>query len=152
MTKPHFTLAEFFFSETATRLGINNTTATPSILNNLEALRVNILEPIRAHFGKPFVPNSVYRSPKLNKALRSKPTSQHVEGKAADFEIPGVRNIDLARWIERNIPEFDQLLLEFYSPIDPTAGWVHVSYSEGANRREVLTIGKSGVKRGLPDK
>ena len=75
---------------------------------------------------------------------------QHPKGEAADIEVPGVANLDLARWIEDNL-DSDQLILEFYDFSDPRAGWVHVSYHhENANRHEVLTIGKHFSSKGLP--
>jgi zinc D-Ala-D-Ala carboxypeptidase len=60
----------------------------------------------------------------LCEAIGSKFTSQHAKGQAADFEVPGVANIELARWIEANL-DYDQLILEFYDPNDPAAGWIH---------------------------
>ena len=100
---------------------------------NLAALCENVLEPIRAHFGKPVHVNSAYRSAKVNAAVGSKPTSQHMLGQAADIEIPGVANGDLAVWIRDHLA-FDQLILESYHPGQPSSGWVHVSYS-GASKK-----------------
>jgi uncharacterized protein YcbK (DUF882 family) len=51
--------------------------------------------------------NSGYRSPALCEAIGSKPTSQHCDGEAADIEIFGVSNYDLAKYIENNL-NFDQ--------------------------------------------
>jgi len=53
--------------------------------------------------------------------------------------VPGVPNAELAEWIRDNL-EFDQLILEFYTPGIPDSGWVHVSYlADGDNRGECLT-------------
>jgi hypothetical protein len=73
----------------------------------------------------------------LCRAIGSRSTSQHAKGEAADFEVPGVANIELARWI-RDTLDFDQLILEFHDPDDPTAGWVHCSYRAGGNRKQSL--------------
>lgn len=144
----HFTLAEAGRSQSATRLGIDN--RPPDALHiALKAVAVKILEPIRAWHGKPFVPSSWYRSITLNSAIGGAKKSQHMLGEAVDIELPGVPNIELARWIEEHI-DFDQLILEFWNPADPSAGWVHVSYREGLNRGDVLTIGKIGMRKGLP--
>jgi hypothetical protein len=62
--------------------------------------------------------SSGYRSPELCIAIGSKTTSQHAKGEAADFEIFGVSNKVLADWIHNNI-NYDQLILEFWSPEDP---------------------------------
>lgn len=144
----HFSIKELSKSQTALRLKIDNTPG-PEETKNLECLAEAILEPVRAHYGKPYSPSSGYRSLALNRAIGSKDTSQHVKGEAVDFEVPGVSNIALACWVADNL-DTDQVILEFYSPSDPKAGWVHVSYVEGKNRNIVLTIGMDGVQEGLP--
>lgn len=138
---PHFKLYELVKSETADRLGIDNTPPA-AMVPKLTRLAGHLLEPVRNKFGIPFSPNSGYRCLKLNRALGSKDTSQHVKGEAVDIELPGVPNGDLARWIEGNL-DFDQLILEFYTPGKPTSGWVHVSLADADNRGDVLTIGKT---------
>ena len=64
-------------------------------------------------------------------------TSQHAKGEAADFEIFGISNKELADWIHYKI-NYDQLILEYWKEEDPNSGWVHCSYSEGNNRRQYL--------------
>lgn len=144
---PHFTLAELTRSQLAVRRGIDNTPPAPAI-ERLRLLCLHVLEPVRDRFG-PFSPSSGYRSPSLNRLLGSKDNSQHCKGEAADFEIPGIANIEVARWIAAAL-DFDQLILEFYSETDPAAGWVHCSYKAVGNRKEILTIGKTGSRFGLP--
>ena len=56
---------------------------------------------------------------------------------AAEFEIPGVDNRELARWIRNNL-EVDQGILEFYRDGEPTSGWIHCSYSVNTNRQQWL--------------
>ena len=56
---------------------------------------------------------------------------------AADFEIPGVDNRELARWIRNNL-EVDQGILEFYKDGEPSSGWIHCSYSRNSNRQQWL--------------
>jgi len=132
----HFTLSELTKSQTAKRLGINNKPDSRA-LANLMALVCHILEPVRVHFGIPFTPSSGYRCLKLNRAIGSKSTSQHVKGEAVDFEIPTIANRDLADWIKENLT-FDQLILELHNPDVADSGWVHCSYREGNNRCEYL--------------
>ena len=131
----NFSLAELVKSQTATRKGINNEPGTAEI-ENLIHLAKNILQPVREHFGKPVAISSGYRSPELCEAIGSSAKSQHAKGEAADFEINGVDNKELATWITKNC-EFDQLILEFYDGIDPNSGWVHCS-----TKREPETVRK----------
>jgi len=89
--------------------------------------------------------SSGYRSPELCIAIGSKTTSQHAKGEAADFEIFGVSNKELADWIHNNI-NYDQLILEFWSPEDPNKGWIHCSYSRDNNRKQYLRAYKNEGK------
>ena len=96
-----------------------------------------MLQPIRSEFDKPVIISSGFRSAELCISIGSKPTSQHAEGKAADLEIPGVDNMELAMWIRNNL-NFDQLILEFYKDGEPNSGWVHVSWNGNNNRNQIL--------------
>ena len=79
-------------------------------------------------------------------AIGSSEKSQHAKGEAADFEITGVDNIDLAIWISKYL-EFDQLISEFYVEGDEDSGWVHCSYkADGKNRKQCLTAYKENGK------
>lgn len=142
----NFTLEELTKSQTALIWGIDNTPSEEEI-ERLQLLVDNVLQPVRDHFGRPVTINSGFRCLELNRALKSKDTSQHRRGEAGDIEVPGISNIELARWIADNL-EFDQLILEFYSEDDPSAGWVHVSYVK-SNRKSLLTITKNGTRTGL---
>lgn len=140
----NFYLSELIKSQEASRLGISNTPSPEQILK-LKALCLEILEPVRAHFGaKPLVISSGFRNQKVNSAVGSSSTSQHTRGEAVDFEIPGVPNGDVAKYIRDNL-KFDQLILEFYTQGQPNSGWVHVSYAP-AFRKSVLTAIKRGSK------
>jgi hypothetical protein len=140
----NFTMAEFTKSDTATKLKIDNTPKGEH-LEAAKKLFENIVQKVRDHFG-PTVLNSGYRSPELNEAVRGSRTSQHCQGEAADIEVPGVPNADVAQWVVDNC-DFDQVILEFYTPGIPDSGWVHVSYnSDGKQRKSVLTAMKEGGK------
>jgi hypothetical protein len=147
----NFVLSEFEKSQTATRKGIINKAGSGEI-KNLTDLCYEILEPTRAKFGKPITITSGYRSEALCEAIGSKKTSQHTKGEACDFEIAGVSNLQVALWIENNCT-FDQLILEYWKDDvkDPNQGWIHVSYKEGSNRKQVLTFSGSEYKNGLPE-
>lgn len=134
---PHFTLEEMIKSQAGDRAGIDNM-PPPACREALRALCVNVLEPIRERFG-PVVVTSGYRGPELNRMVGSSSSSQHLKGEAADIEVPGMSNGDLARWIEKHL-EYDQLILECYKLGVPSSGWVHVSYKDHTpNRKQELT-------------
>ena len=98
------------------------------------------LQPVRSHFDRPLIISSGFRCAQLCTEIGSKITSQHTAfdgAAAADFEIPGVDNRELALWIKNEL-EFDQLILEFYRDNEPTSGWIHCSYSTNHNRNQSL--------------
>jgi len=132
----NFSLGEMTKSQTATRKGIDNTPSAEH-QENLKRLCENVLQPVRDHFSRVVTVSSGYRSPELCTAIGSKTTSQHAKGEAADFEIFGVSNKELADYINENL-DYDQLILEYWKESDPNSGWVHCSYSEGNNRNQYL--------------
>lgn len=140
----HFTLEEFTKSQTAIRRGIRNN-PTAAHREAMVLLCEFVLEPVRTHFGRPVRITSGYRSAALNRAINGSDSSQHSKGEAADFEIPGVSNREVAKWIEANL-RFDQLILEGYKKGDPNSGWIHVSYSASRARKDVLTATFPGPK------
>jgi hypothetical protein len=141
----HFKLGEFIKSETAIRKGIDNSPSEDH-LENLKLVCQKILEPVRKHFGKPIRINSGYRGPALNAAVGGSSKSQHCNGEAVDFEIDGLANPELAKWVAANC-EFDQIILEFYDPKEgPNSGWVHASYSKKSNRKQTMTASSAGGK------
>ena len=113
-------------------------------LANAKALCENVLQKVREHFG-PTTINSGYRGEALNKAVGGSAKSQHCKGQAADIEVPGVSTFEVAKWIERHT-DFDQVILEFYTPGIPDSGWVHVTYNTEGNRKKSLTASKVGGK------
>ena len=138
---PHFTLNELTYSDTATRLDIDNT-PTKEALKNLQILAEG-LEHVRNKLdGNAIRISSGFRCLKLNRVLRSKDTSHHVMGLAADFSCPNYGSInDVMRAIAESSIEYDQLIMEFNS-------WVHISFPADKEkpRRQTFVIDKSGVK------
>ena len=147
----NFTLSEMTKSETALRLSLPND-PEPEHLENMKALAEKVLQPVRDHFARGVKVNSAYRHPDVNRAVGGSTTSDHCRGMAADIEIPGVPNAELAQWIADNC-DFRQLILEFYTPGIPDTGWVHVSYNPADNKKQILTAmkenGKTVYKPGL---
>ena len=139
----NFTLSELTKSDTAIRKGINNNPNAEQV-EKLKLLCENILQPVRDHFGRVKV-TSGFRSVDLCIAIGSSRDSQHAKAEAADFECPGVDNVELADWIKRELP-YDQLILEFYTPGEPNSGWIHCSYTEGTPRASFLHAFRSEGK------
>ena len=134
----HFSLSELTKSDTAVRKGIPNVPKDEEV-ENLIMVCSEIQETVRVQYGIPFIPNICYRCLELNRAIGSSDRSQHVQGKAVDFEIPGVDNKEVALWVKENC-DFDQLILEFYKEGEPTSGWVHCSYDVDKEHRKSARI------------
>ena len=145
----NFNLKEMTKSDTATRLGLDNTPGEVEI-ENLRLLCEKVLQPVRDHFGKSVTVNSGFRSPESNAAVNGSKTSDHCKGQAADIEIPGVPNAELAQWIMDNC-DYTQLILEFYTQGIPDSGWVHVSFDPSNLKKQELTAVKvAGKTQYLP--
>ena len=145
----NFSLNELTQSETALRKGLNNV-PTQAIIDSLQTLAVNVLQPIRDHYGRGVKVSSGYRSPEVNAAVGGSKVSDHCKGQAADIEIPGLPNMELATYIKDNL-KFTQLILEFYTPGVVDSGWVHVSYNPDNLKCQVMTaIMKDGKTVYLP--
>ena len=146
----NFSLKELTKSSTAVRHGISNEPDKEQLVN-LTVLTNCVLQKIRDTHGRVDV-NSGLRVLELNRAIGSGDSSQHVLGMAADIECPSISNMELAVWIKDNL-EFDQIILEFYTPSDPASGWVHVSFNKEGNRKRVLRAmknnGKTAYEEGL---
>jgi hypothetical protein len=140
----NFSLHELTKSETALRMGFDNTPGEAETAA-LKLLAEKVLQPVRDHYGKGVKCNSGFRSPESNAAVGGSRTSDHCKGQAADIEIPGVPNAELAQWIMDNL-EYTQLILEFYTPGIPDSGWVHVSYDPNNLKKQELTAMKVAGK------
>jgi len=110
---PNFTLEELTHSEIAERQGLDNT-PNADVKANLTRL-ARFLEEVRRVLGRPIMVNSAYRSPQVNTAVGSKPTSQHCNGCAADIKVPGLTPDNIVKEIIKTNLEYDQLIREFDS-------------------------------------
>jgi zinc D-Ala-D-Ala carboxypeptidase len=140
----NFSLHELTKSETALRLGMPNEPG-PAEIASLTTLAGEILQPVRNHYGKGVKVNSGFRHPDVNAAVKGSRTSDHCLGMAADIEIPGVPNHELAEYIAKNY-KFTQVILEFYTQGIPDSGWVHVSYNPADLKCQTLTAVKQDGK------
>ena len=140
----NFSLLELTKSQTAARKDIDNT-PSPEHQENLKLLCTHILQPVRDRFERVVSVSSGYRSEELCTAIGSKTTSQHAKGQAADFEIYGLSNQELATYIKENL-DYDQLILEYWTPESPNNGWIHCSYNVNLNRKQYLRAYKNEGK------
>lgn len=134
----NFELSELIKSQTASRFNLDNT-PNESVIKNLKLLCEKVLQPIRDNFDKPVIITSGYRSIAVNNAVGGSSKSQHCFGQAADFDIPGIANYDLAVWIKDNL-NYDQLILECYT--GGNSGWIHVGYSSAHKNQELTFNGR----------
>ena len=139
----NFTVQEFTKSQTAIRQGLDNKPSTIH-LHNAKLLFGNVVQKVRDNFGVTVI-NSGYRGRALNEAVGGSTKSQHCKGEAVDIECPGTSNYDVANWIKENC-DFDQLILEFYTPGEPNSGWIHCSYTTDQPRKQFLHAFKSEGK------
>lgn len=133
---PHFKLSEFTNSSTAKAQEIDNT-PTLEIVERLQLLCINVLEPLRNAFDRPICIGSGFRCAKLNKAVGGVSNSQHMTGEAADIHVPDVATgREWFEWIRKNCI-FDQLICERENK-NSTRFWIHVSFKSSGNRRQVI--------------
>ena len=137
---PNFTLEELTHSETAVRLGIDNT-PTFEVIDNLKFLSGR-LEDVRSILHCPMLISSGFRCDVLNDHLGSKRTSQHITGNAVDFIAPSFGNPRSV--VEKIIKHtskinYDQVILEF-------GRWVHISFVKDNPRNSALIIDKNGAR------
>ena len=131
---PHFTLAEL----THTDHRLLDNTPNAAELANLKRL-AEFLETVKTTLGgKPVMINSAFRSKAVNDAVGSKDTSQHRQGLAADFRVPGMAPDAVVRAIIAADLPFDQIIREYDS-------WTHISISDKP-RRQALIIDKLGTR------
>ncbi|NDV81318.1 D-Ala-D-Ala carboxypeptidase family metallohydrolase [Bacteroides sp. 51] len=130
----YFTIEELKHSDTAKNKRIDNT-PPPKVVESLNNLVDNILDPLREAWGRPIHVNSGYRCSALNRAVRGASTSQHLKGEAADITTGSKEgNKKLFELIQTLDLPFDQLIDE------KNYSWIHVSHRKENNRRQVLHL------------
>jgi zinc D-Ala-D-Ala carboxypeptidase len=140
----NFTLSEMTKSPRLLCALAWHNTPTSSEIENLRILCENVFNPCVNYYGMGVKVNSGYRHPLVNSKVNGSTMSDHCKGFAADIEIPGIPNADLAQWIADNC-EFRQLILEFYTVGVPDSGWVHVSFNRC--RQQKAGLDRNETKR-----
>lgn len=132
----HFALEELTASQTAARLGIDNTPNEDQVENLTRVARM--LELVRVALeGVPITVTSGFRCQALNDATPgSSKVSAHMDGRAADIIAPRFGTPrEIAEFLKgQDAIDFDQLILEYDS-------WVHIGIAPVGQkaRRQVLT-------------
>ena len=145
MISKHVSYKEGVYSNTALRLGIDNT-PNDEQLANMELVAEEVFEPLRLWIGGPIKINSFFRSPNLNTAIGGSKTSQHCKGQAMDIDdtFGKATNAEMYHFIKDNL-DFDQMIWEFGDDDNPA--WVHISYvSAQKNRNRCLKAYKEKGK------
>ena len=139
LLSPNFSLEEMIFSETAIRLGIDNTPSDEEV-RELTRLCTDLLQPLRDVLDTPIIVTSGFRNEAVNKAVNGSANSDHVQGRAADIKAIGLSPVQVCRVIQSNLSiwPIKQAIHEF-------GGWTHLSIADlstGEPRRELLTATK----------
>jgi len=152
----HFSVEELTASDTAVRLGIDNT-PPPDIIPHL-VINAHGLERIRNVTWQPLIVHSAYRCEALERVLTAKDFAawcvrhakepemawpeyfarkSHPKGYSSDFICPAFGPPpEIVRVIRGSGIKFDQLIIEGVTAAG--AGWVHASFDPQL-RGEVLT-------------
>ena len=139
----YFTIEELTQSETADRLGIDNTPNEKQKVN-MRLLILEILDPLREEFGKEIIVNSGFRCEELNIAVGGALNSHHkCKNGYAAADITATNKRDNRRLFElvqeMNLP-FCQLIWEQGNEEYPE--WIHISYNTKDIRKEVKYLNK----------
>lgn len=126
----NFKISELIYSETAIKNNINNMPDINSLDNMLELI-VYCLQPIRDKLKKPMNITSGFRNPIVNRLVGGVSNSQHTNGQAVDFTVPGMTPAQVVDFIKKSGIEFDQLINEYDK-------WTHISYNKNKNRKQIL--------------
>jgi hypothetical protein len=129
----NFTLSEITHSNTAKRLGIDNS-PNKEHLENIKLLVNDLIQPMRSALG-PIRISSGYRNPQLNHAIGGSSRSQHCKGQAFDVQFwknGKMCNKEIYDWVIKSGIEFDQMINEF------DFSWIHISLKKENNRNVIL--------------
>lgn len=66
---------------------------------------IDVLEDIRAHFNKPVIVTSGYRTPEYNAKIGGVKNSQHTKGTAADIKVYGIPTREVQKYLKHKYPD-----------------------------------------------
>ena len=139
----HVTYVEATHSQTAIRYRKENI-PNEEELAAMRLIAEKVFEPLRAYFKVPLAITSFFRSKQVNVLVGGSAHSQHTKGEAMDINAAvwgGATNGEIFFYIKNNLL-FDQLIWEFGDDKNPD--WVHVSYTNIGNRRQILRAKSNG--------
>ena len=136
----YFSLCEMTRSDTARRLGIDNT-PSDEIKKNLTLFIEKVLDPIREDWGSPISVSSGYRCPELNAKVGGAKTSGHLYGYCADLQVKGdLRKLScfVKDWMKDHHMKWDELLYESSGGVT----WLHFCWigKDGKQRMKIFDI------------
>ena len=126
----NFTLEEFTYSRIAIEQGLENI-PNPQALLALKNLVTYLLQPLRNRYGGTIAITSGYRNEAVNLLAGGVRDSQHTKGEAADCYIAEGPEKLLQILLDSGLA-FDQAI------VYRRKKFLHLSYREGFNRRQVL--------------
>lgn len=136
----YFELAEFIRSDTARERGIDNT-PTFEIVQHLDELVEDFLDPLRAAYGAAVYVSSGFRCPALNEAVGGAEMSVHKIGYAADLTVRESFEKFVAfvvTWVRRTGRKFDQILIERDAQGHQ---WLHIGlYNNTGQQRGLISV------------
>lgn len=123
--------------------GTNYGKSAKEIVQNLQALADNVLDPIKKRYPNMIITNT-WRSEAVNNSLKgASKTSDHLSGQAVDIQFSGFtrqQTYEAAIEIQKMLPDYNQILLEYMGK----SMWIHVSYKSkcagGGNKRQIMTL------------
>ena len=126
----NFTFEELTYSRIAIEHGLENVPA-PLAFQSLKNLATFLLQPLRDRYGSAIAITSGYRNETVNLLVGGVNNSQHTKGEAADCYIAEGPE-KLLEILKASGLDFDQAILYRRKK------FLHLSYREGFNRRQVL--------------
>ena len=126
----NFTFEELTYSRIAVENGHENVPA-PLAFQSLKNLATYLLQPLRDRYGSAIAIISGYRNETVNLLVGGVKNSQHTKGEAADCYIAEGPE-KLLEILKASGLDFDQAILYRRKK------FLHLSYREGFNRRQVL--------------
>ena len=141
MLSPHFSLAEFTTSQTAARMGVDNT-PSPEIVANLQTTAA-VLEQVREILKAPILISSGYRCEMLNRLVGGVWNSAHLCGRAADFICPAYGSpLEVCQAIAKSGLKYDQLIYEM-------GAWTHLAWAPEPRMVNLTIDLVCGTRNGL---